>query len=259
MLPPSKTPPKGEPIFNLPITIGALVAIITAIHIGRIWLLTNEANFQLILNFAFIPARYLAFTMQDNPISPGYMAAALWTFISYTFLHADWLHLSINIAWMMAFGSALERRFGAIRFLIFSGLTTIAGATIHLIIHWGDITPMIGASAMISGQMAAASRFIFGMGGPLRHLGEKDSAYYHSPAQPLSAIIKNQQFIIFVGFWFAINIIFGIGSTAILGEKQAIAWEAHIGGFLAGLALFSFFDPVPPYQRNISPSPKDKI
>jgi len=49
----------------------------------------------------------------------------------------------------------------------------------------------------------------------------------------------------FLGIWFGVNIIFGVGSIAIGGDGASVAWQAHIGGFFAGLLLFSLFDPVP--------------
>ena len=49
----------------------------------------------------------------------------------------------------------------------------------------------------------------------------------------------------FLGVWFGVNIIFGVGSIAIGADGGSVAWQAHIGGFLAGLMLFSLFDPVP--------------
>ena len=51
--------------------------------------------------------------------------------------------------------------------------------------------------------------------------------------------------ITFLAVWFAINLLFGLGSLSIAGYEQNIAWQAHIGGFLAGLLLFSLFDPIP--------------
>jgi membrane associated rhomboid family serine protease len=45
--------------------------------------------------------------------------------------------------------------------------------------------------------------------------------------------------------WFGVNIVFGVGSIAIGADGASVAWQAHIGGFLAGLMLFSLFDPVP--------------
>jgi membrane associated rhomboid family serine protease len=45
--------------------------------------------------------------------------------------------------------------------------------------------------------------------------------------------------------WFGVNIIFGLGSISVGAEGATVAWQAHIGGFIAGLMLFSLFDPVP--------------
>jgi membrane associated rhomboid family serine protease len=57
--------------------------------------------------------------------------------------------------------------------------------------------------------------------------------------------LRNGRVIAFVAVWFGINIIFGLGSIAIGTEGASVAWQAHIGGFVAGLLLFSLFDPVP--------------
>lgn len=43
----------------------------------------------------------------------------------------------------------------------------------------------------------------------------------------------------------AFNLLFGLGSISMAGVEQAIAWQAHIGGFLAGLLAFAAFDPIP--------------
>src|SRR5262245_66407581 len=76
-------------------------------------------------------------------------------------VHAGWVHLVVNILWMLAFGSALARRMSGLAFIAFSVLCGIAGAFTHLLFHFGDMTPVIGASAAISGQMAGALRFFF--------------------------------------------------------------------------------------------------
>jgi membrane associated rhomboid family serine protease len=52
--------------------------------------------------------------------------------------------------------------------------------------------------------------------------------------------------LIFVGVWLGLNLMLGLGTIPVSGEGASIAWEAHIGGFVAGLLLFSVFDPVPP-------------
>ncbi|MGH6715024.1 MAG: rhomboid family intramembrane serine protease, partial [Bradyrhizobium sp.] len=48
-----------------------------------------------------------------------------------------------------------------------------------------------------------------------------------------------------LGIWFGVNLLFGMGSIAVGEQGATIAWQAHIGGFFAGLVLFSMFDRVP--------------
>ena len=68
---------------------------------------------------------------------------------------------------------------------------------------------------------------------------------YRVPAASLLATLRDPRFLIFVGVWFGLNALFGLGSVPIGGEQgQEIAWQAHIGGFVAGFFLFSAFDPV---------------
>jgi membrane associated rhomboid family serine protease len=65
------------------------------------------------------------------------------------------------------------------------------------------------------------------------------------PAAPLAASLRDPRVIAFLLVWFGLNILFGVFSLGMPGVEQAIAWQAHIGGFLAGLLAFSAFDPVP--------------
>src|SRR5207253_1291655 len=52
------------------------------------------------------------------------------------------------------------------------------------------------------------------------------------------------RFLAFLVVWFGLNILLGLGSLSLPGDEQEVAWQAHIGGFLAGLLLFPWFDPV---------------
>jgi membrane associated rhomboid family serine protease len=65
----------------------------------------------------------------------------------------------------------------------------------------------------------------------------------------LLAALRNPQVVIFLVAWFGLNLLFGIGSASFPGFEQAIAWQAHIGGFVAGLILFALFDPIPPHAE----------
>ena len=65
------------------------------------------------------------------------------------------------------------------------------------------------------------------------------------PALSLTRALRDPRVLGFLAVWFGVNIIFGLGSIAIGTDGASVAWQAHIGGFLAGLMLFSLFDPVP--------------
>jgi len=234
-----------EPIFNVPPAVIATVVVLVLIHALRMFVLTDEQDLQFLLTFAFIPARYGADAAATA--LPGGFGAELWTFFSYALLHADLMHLGLNLAWLLPFATALARRFGAWRYILFMLVTSAAGAFAHLASHWGALEPMIGASAAISGAMAAAMRFVFQQGGPLAAFRTGVDDAYRAPAVPLSVTLRDPRFLLFVAIWLGLNALFGFGTVS-FGEEagQAVAWQAHVGGFFAGLFLFAAFDPAVP-------------
>jgi membrane associated rhomboid family serine protease len=236
-------PPSREPIFNLPRVVLLLALVLAAIHGVRGLLLDPDTDLQVLLWFAFVPARYGSELLIDVQF-PGGVAAGIWTFVTYAFLHGDVWHIGINLVWLAAFGSPLAWRFGAGRFLAFSAVTAAAGALAHLITHVGEFVPVIGASAAISGAMAAATRFAFEDGGPLGGFRRHGPDAFKVPAAPLMRALRNPQVLAFLGVWFLLNLMFGASAFATGLADASVAWQAHVGGFLAGLLLFPLFDPV---------------
>jgi membrane associated rhomboid family serine protease len=235
---------RREPILNVPSVVVAVLAVLGLIHAVRDWLLPDDIDRVLVWSMAFVPARYDASRLTDG-ILPGGPGAEIWSFFTYAMLHADWMHLGFNAVWLLAFASPVARRFGTRRFLLFFVAAVAAGALAYLLAHAGALAPMIGASAGVSGMMGAAARFVFEPGGSLdfRH-GDRANAD-RIPAAPLRVALRNPRVVTFVGVWFGFNLLFGLGSVSfVTGESQNVAWEAHVGGFLAGLLLFSLFDPV---------------
>lgn len=232
----------SQPIFHLPPIVAWISGALILIHALRA-LVDAETDLQVLMWFAFVPARYDPALALRLPL-PGGEAADAWTFVTYAFLHGDYVHLLVNLVWFLAFGSAVAWRFGSARFLGFFVVAAAVGALAHLLTHFGEIAPMIGASAAVSGAMAAAVRFAFEVGGPLSFFRDGSARSFRVPAAPLSKALRNPQVLVFLGVWFLINLGFGIGSAPELFGDATIAWEAHIGGFLAGLLLFPIFDPV---------------
>jgi membrane associated rhomboid family serine protease len=240
-LPPELSQPAPrEPVLTLPGALTAYILLLAVIHL-RVLLPPVMENWTIDV-FAFIPKRYDSTLLAIN--FPGGEGAKVWTFVTYSLLHANLTHLGFNVLWLLPFGSALARRFGAVRFFVFMAVTAAAGALAHLVTHEHAISPMIGASASVSGTMAAAIRFAFVRGSFLSfNRGDADTAA-RVPALSLTRALRNPRVLGFLGVWFGVNLIFGIGSIAIGAEGASVAWQAHIGGFFAGLVLFSLFDPV---------------
>ena len=228
-----------EPILNLPRVVSGLLAALILTEVVRAFLPFGQ-NAWIVATFAFIPARYTAEGLAELP---GGIGAAVWTPLTYAFLHGGWEHLAVNGIWLAAFGSALAWRFGPARFLAFSGLCAVAGAAAHLASYGRDsIQPVVGASAAISGHMAAVCRFAFERGGPLSFAGRSPERF-RAPARPLSQALSQSQVLVFLGVWFGLNLLFG--AFVPLGGEP-IAWQAHLGGFVAGLLAFPVFDPIRP-------------
>jgi membrane associated rhomboid family serine protease len=230
-------------MFRMPPVIAALAATLVLLHVARLPL-DEQQELWVLLTFAFIPARYDGAIPVDLSL-PGGTPADVWTFVTYAFLHADLVHLLVNTVWLLAFGSPVAWRFGTLRFLALFAVTAAAGAITHLLTHPGELAPLVGASAAISGAMAAALRFAFEESGPLGVLRDGGPEAYRVPAAPLLRALRNPQVLIFLIVWFGLNLAFGAVSLPGYGDGS-IAWQAHFGGFFAGLLLFPLFDPVRP-------------
>lgn len=238
---PFDTDPGREPVFNVPGVIVALSALLIGVHALRTLVFGERTDIELITYLAFIPARFELPAM--GLFEPGGLGPKVWTFVTYAVLHANWLHLVVNLVWFLAFGTPVARRFGALRFSIFCAVTAAGGALAHFLSHPDGMMPLVGASGAISGTMAAAVRFMFQPGGALS--GRASPAADHQPAGSLAENFRDGRVLIFVGAWLGLNLLFGLGMSMPGAEDAEVAWQAHIGGFLAGLLAFPLFDPVP--------------
>ena len=150
------------------------------------------------------------------------------------------MHVGVNCLWLAAFGAPVARRLGTWRFLVLMALGSLGGAGLHYATHRYDLMPVIGASASVSGAMAAAVRFVFQPGAPLGGIAG-DS--FRQPALPLRRVFTNARTLPFLLIWFVVNLVFGLISAPLGITDGPVAWEAHVGGFAAGLLLFPLLDP----------------
>jgi membrane associated rhomboid family serine protease len=228
--PPYELPPEGpQPFLRLPGAVTALAVLLLGIE-GVLSLMPARAD-AILFTYGFVPARYSPSFLAAHGIDPGSLPDRVLPFFTYMFLHAGWTHVIVNTIWLAAFGAAVVRRFGALRFYLFFILCGLAGAGLHLVLNWNSIAPVVGASAAISGLMAAAFRLI----------GREGDAF--AGPQPLAPVFS-RRILIWSAVWIGLNIAAGISGMGAGPGIQLIAWQAHLGGYLAGLLLAGLFDPV---------------
>jgi membrane associated rhomboid family serine protease len=97
---------------------------------------------------------------------------------------------------------------------------------------------MIGASGVVSALMGAACRFAF----PPERRGTAFPPAHLNPRLSILEALRSRTVLMFVLFWFLVNILIAFGIPLIGDGAQEVAWDAHIGGFLFGFLLFSLFD-----------------
>jgi membrane associated rhomboid family serine protease len=238
---------RHEPVFNVPFIIVATLAVLVFVHAVRALVLSPQQDIEFLQLFAFIPARYAPSLLPGGGY-PGGRGAEIWTFFTYSLIHADLLHLGVNIVWLLPFGTAVARRFGPARYVAFFAVTAAFAALAHLVTNSGA-SPMVGASGAISGMMAAAMRFVFERGGPLGFLRDDSEQSYWSPAPALGGALRDPRVLMFTAVWFGSNLLLGAFGSSFIGAGN-VAWQAHIGGFLAGLFLFPLFDPIAPARAS---------
>lgn len=199
-----------ERAINLPPAILWIIGLNVAVHLLR-QLVSESVDDQLILEFGLIPVAYTG--------QPGgdWLSLVLAPF-TYQFLHGGWVHLGVNMLSLAAFGAPVERSLGVRRFVAFYLSAGLAAALVHVLSFPDSADPVVGASGAISGVFGAVLVL-------LRRVGRMSSLL------PIA------------GVWIALNVFFGIfGGTPGAGG-QPVAWTAHIGGFIYGLAAIRLFVP----------------
>jgi membrane associated rhomboid family serine protease len=231
------------PAFNAPgIVLALIIGILGAFAVFSY--LPEETQESLLIQFALFPARFTAVPGHPDMAFPGGAAGDVWSLFTYTFMHGSWTHAIVNCVWLLAFGSPVAQRIGPVRFTLFYFLCGVIGAFTHVWLNAGSLVPVIGASAAISGLMGGAARFVFLTGGPLGGLGGRAYATVAPRAHAsIGRALTDRRVLIFVAVWIGLNFLFGPTGITLTGQPVSVAWEAHLGGFLAGLLLFGFFDP----------------
>jgi membrane associated rhomboid family serine protease len=224
--------PAREPFLNAPASVLVLIGVILVAHTARV-LSSGAVSEQLLENYALIPARYVASAWAAAGGGPVSFLDGVLPFFGYMFLHADFVHVGVNCLWLLVAGTPVARRLGTTRFLGLFIVTGLIAGAVFLAANWGTVGAAIGASGAVSGMMGAAIRIFYG-----QRMGEAVAVVDTRPLAPLFG----GPVLFFSAIWCVANVVAGVAGLGATGAVQAIAWEAHLGGYFAGLLLIGPFD-----------------
>jgi membrane associated rhomboid family serine protease len=233
MLPLKTDAPRGP---GRPALVLAIVGACVAVFLVQQSLPRNEA-FGLLVRFALIPRRY------DDPlwaIRNGLDPNDWLPLISMAFLHGGWLHLIFNMWTLWLFGRSVEARLGHLRFAVLYGACALLASAAQLWVNAGSPIPTIGASGAIAGVLGAHVM-----------LYPRSRVVLVIPIWIIPFFLRVSAFW-YVAIWFGLQVLQGTGAL-MTPQTGGVAWWAHIGGFLAGLAFVGFLappaPPAPPPRR----------
>jgi membrane associated rhomboid family serine protease len=213
----------ANPVRRTPIvTIAIIVACVAAFayNLG-VESSSGQGGIEDLFNqFGVVPAQLIA-AWRGGQVVGGETLAVF----TSMFLHVNLIHLVGNLIYLWIFGNNIEDRLGRVGFVLFYLGGGVAAALAQVAIDPNSDVPMVGASGAISAVLGAyivlfpSARIL-----SLVFLG----FFYQLIEVPA---------LIVLGLWFALQLIDGLGSLGLAGAEGGVAFFAHIGGFVAGVAV----------------------
>lgn len=211
----------SEPSRATPWITRALVAFCAAVFIYELMLPDAELR-GLVRRGGIVPADWGS----DTP-----WPELLWPLLTSMFLHGGLLHALSNLWALWIFGDNVEERLGALRFLAFYVLCGSVSGVLHALAQPESTLPTIGASGAVAGVMGAY--FV---------LFPRSRVVTVFPILCFPLFVELPAFV-YLGLWFLIQLASGASALGAQGDSGGIAWWAHVGGFLVGIALLRVLAP----------------
>lgn len=204
--------PQGghPPAFNVPPATLGLAAILIAVF-AALWLVPEALMQAIVFDYGFVPLRFFLAFDGEAPL-----AGAVLPLVTYMFIHVDAVHLAVNVGFLVAFGSPVERRYGRLALAAVFLASGIVGALFELI-------PLMPSAEQIAPSIGASGG-IFGLMGVALAAGLSDPRF------------RLRTGPIIIGL-FMLNVVIGLLSEAGLTAGYRIGWQAHAGGFILGLLI----------------------
>ena len=205
-------------------TFPAVTALIVAINIlvflyqAFILLTEGEEGLNAMIQaVALVPGLV---TEGQSVVLPFYL-----TFFTAMFVHGGLLHIASNMIYLVVFGDNVEDLMGPVLYIFFYLLCGLAASVAQIAADPTSMIPNVGASGAIAGVLAGYLLLL--PTGTVRIL------FFLPPFSRIARIPA----LFFISLWFILQIFGGAMSLGASSESGGVAYWAHVGGFLAGLAL----------------------
>ncbi|MEQ9642907.1 MAG: rhomboid family intramembrane serine protease [Alphaproteobacteria bacterium] len=199
------------------------VAIIAACVLVYLWqfVLPAPADARFVYALGFIPAVWF-----DGRTLPAELAMVptVATALTSMFLHGGFMHLAGNMLYLWIFGNNVEDAMGHARFVAFYVISGIVAVAAHGLSDPASTTPLVGASGAIAGVLGA---YLL--------LHPKARVLVLIPLGIIFWTMRLPAVVVLVG-WFGLQFL-----QVAIGGGGNVAWWAHIGGFVAGIAMIPIF------------------
>ncbi len=202
----------------------ALLALCTIAFGWEVIVMTaggQDALEAIVAQWGLVPRDLVAALSAEDLLAP-----AVPTALTHMFLHGSWLHLMGNMLFLWIFAMNVEDRLGRALFLLLYVVGGIAAAAGHILADPSSDVPMVGASGAISAV-----------------LGAYVVLYPRARIQSLVFLVFFYELIavpavLVLGYWFLLQLVDGFASLGLTAEASGgIAFWAHVGGFVAGMAM----------------------
>ncbi len=211
-----------NPRINTPYVTWSIIGACVLVFFWQFSLGANGGEIA-VYQYGMIPARLFGTATLD----PELVAVPAWsTVFTSMFMHGGWMHLGFNMLFLWIFGDNVEDSMGHVRYLVFYLTCGVAAALAQGLVNPDSTIPMVGASGAISGVLGAylllhpratvRTVIFLGLFVTMMHL----------PA------------LVVLGLWFVMQLVNAAFSNS--GEAGVAFW-AHVGGFVAGMALVPIF------------------
>lgn len=206
------------PSGTYPFVTVTLIALNAIVFVYQLTLgMTGIENF--IYKTAAIPVEITS--LYDT--GPSAVVPLPFTLLTSLFVHGGLFHIGGNMLFLWIFGDNVEDRFGHIAFFVFYLFAGVAASLAHIMLEPESTVPMVGASGAIAGVLGAY--FLLFPRAQVNTL----------VILPLYISMVRLPALFFLGFWFFLQLL-NTGVSSASGASGGVAWFAHVGGFVAGVA-----------------------